>query len=55
MPALSCATTPRAAFLKLCAFRNKANRALSLWSACEIEGPTEPLVPGKQKMNQALF
>jgi hypothetical protein len=55
MPARSCATTPRAAFLKLCAFRNKATRALSLWSAREIEGPTEPLIPEKQKMNQAPF
>jgi hypothetical protein len=31
--ARSCATTPRAAFLKLREFRNKAKRALSLWSS----------------------
>jgi hypothetical protein len=35
--ARSCATTPRAAFLKLREFRNKAKRALSLWSSREIE------------------
>jgi hypothetical protein len=45
VPARSCATTPRAAFLKLCELRNRAKRAVSLWSSREIEDSTELLVP----------